>query len=463
MNSHLTVKVGPSATPEIQYILDVILGDMLGLSYKIDIVDSDSIDILWDGKLLSTKNLFLNSLGSDSTFLSRRHVPEKRIEQLDIKPYSTLMDIVGHGEIPILFGNARVSASNDRVSFDFDIFGACFFMLSLFDEVTLLERDARGRVPFHQTFISRNGLSRRPLVNEYLELLWHFFSVLWPQLDRKKRTYRVVVTQDIDRAFYFPVKGLRMLIKACLGDILKRKSPGLLIKRFLCCIFPSGHRDQFDPHNTFGFFLSVLERHNLTARFYVIPGSCKESREIHQDVRERRVTSLLRKLIQSGHQVGVHPYYGSYLNSEVLDKNISYLREHLGEEDLEFSSISRQHGLQWDPAQTMVLLDRCGISLDSSVGFAENPGFRSGCCYSYRAYDLINRRPLNIIEEPLIVMDTTYASYLRCSRREYIASVIELASICRRFEGDFVGLWHNCKLASKRAKSDFKTIVDNIV
>src|SRR5207248_7757008 len=47
---------------------------------------------------------------------------------------------------------------------------------------------------------------------------------------------------------------------------------------------------------------------------------------------------------------------------------------------------------------------------DSSLGFAEEPGFSAGIARPFRPYDREQDRPLDLIEIPLALMDTSLLS-----------------------------------------------------
>lgn len=458
----IKIYAGRFCESELEYILGVVFTDFLGLAHTLEYIDSDQIVIEHEDKTITMPNEFLRNLALEEEYLSRSLLPNLPLAYLDLSDLNDLEDIVGHASCPVIFGTPSISLTERSVELGVDIFGSCFFLLSLYDEVTLISRDHLGRVPYSKTFICQSGLINRPIVNEYTELLWYLCKTLWPTLERKRRSYQPIITQDIDRAFYFPAPNFKALLKACVGDVLKRRSLSLCARRLFAGVLPSRYRDRFDPSNTFLFFCEVLRRFDLKAIFFVIPGFTELAKKNHQDIHTSRITALLEKLCHLGHEVGLHPYYGTYQDISALSADYDYLVK-LGENAaISHPRKSRQHGLQWDPMNTLYLLDQLGIDLDSSVGFAETPGFRAGVCQSYPVYDLKRRVRLKITEQPLIAMDTTFVTYLRSSSEEYRASVVSLAKTCKRFNGEFVVLWHNCKLATTRAKKDFCFLVEQI-
>lgn len=48
-----------------------------------------------------------------------------------------------------------------------------------------------------------------------------------------------------------------------------------------------------------------------------------------------------------------------------------------------------------------------GMSYDSTLGYADRPGFRCGTCFEYTAFDVVSDQPLSLRIRPLIAMDCT--------------------------------------------------------
>ena len=105
----------------------------------------------------------------------------------------------------------------------------------------------------------------------------------------------------------------------------------------------------------------------------------------------------------------------------------------------------RHHFLRWQTPTSFRLWDDAGLSYDSTLGFAEAPGFRCGVCHPFRTFDLAARRELNLVERPLIVMDASLQrhQYMGLSARKALDVILELRRATERMSGEFVILWHN--------------------
>ena len=83
------------------------------------------------------------------------------------------------------------------------------------------------------------------------------------------------------------------------------------------------------------------------------------------------------------------------------------------------------------------------------MGYPDEAGFRSGVCYTYPLYDIYNRKQLNLLEKPLIVMDATLLRYEKLQIEQALSRVENLQKEVHRYQGEFVFLWHNSSFNSQ--------------
>lgn len=97
------------------------------------------------------------------------------------------------------------------------------------------------------------------------------------------------------------------------------------------------------------------------------------------------------------------------------------------------------------------------MSYDSTLGYADRPGFRCGTCFEYTAFDVVSDQPLSLRIRPLIAMDCTVIAerYLGLGSTEAAYEKFnELKNSCRKVGGGFTLLWHNSFFCTV---NDFKT------
>jgi len=103
----------------------------------------------------------------------------------------------------------------------------------------------------------------------------------------------------------------------------------------------------------------------------------------------------------------------------------------------------RAHFLQADIRSSFDILERAGIKEDYSLGYSRHSGFRCGTGRSFRPWDLDRRRAYNLIEHPLIVMDTTLYAHSKMSKAQFKAEFEYFIEISKKYQTDLTVLIHN--------------------
>ncbi len=122
---------------------------------------------------------------------------------------------------------------------------------------------------------------------------------------------------------------------------------------------------------------------------------------------------------------------------------------------------NRYHYLKFNPEEDYDKLSKSKIEIDSTLGFAENIGFRNSYGLPFQPFDLKTNSKYNFIEVPLNIMDTTYWTY----RKENLGNMeSELISFLdkHKLNAIITMLWHNDKLSNMKFESIlsvFKTVI----
>jgi hypothetical protein len=115
----------------------------------------------------------------------------------------------------------------------------------------------------------------------------------------------------------------------------------------------------------------------------------------------RRIADVMRTLADEGFDVGLHGSYNSAVRPGALAEERAVLEQATG---LQVTT-TRQHFLHWDVRWTPRLQEEAGLRADSSLGFNRNVGFRAGTSLPFRHFDVATRRPLELLEVPLVAQD----------------------------------------------------------
>ena len=464
---------------EAKYVFDVIFKYWFDIQFQIIACDIDKIVIEKNSKRMIFavsffKNVnekwlkkisFLPNIGS---FLDIEKIPNN-LKNDSLKN----IDRIKNMKIPILFFESNQSLikilneekDTNTIEFNIDIFGTIFFFLSRYEEAILPDRDQHDRFPATASIAFKEGFLNRPIVNEYVELLWAMMKALWPELERKKRSFRMILTHDVDEPFEFYKKPPIKMVKSIGGDILKRHSINLALERYRQWNAIRKGNHTTDPFYSFDFIMKESEKRGLKSAFYFIADHTAGVIDGIYSLNDPEIINLMKTIDARCHEIGLHTSYNTYLDKVQTRKEAELLRAVMrGNSIHQEPQGGRQHYLRWKTPETFQNWEYAGMQYDSTLSFADLPGFRCGTCWEYPAYDLINRKPLNVIERPLIAMDRSVIAK-RYMNKGYSEEAFEVfksyKDTCRRYNGDFVLLWHNSELATEEQRRLYLSVLDS--
>jgi hypothetical protein len=428
--------------PERRYVLDVVLRDWLGLEWELRAADRADVRITLAGEPGEQGVLVPDVLFATA--------PEAWLTEASLPTVRTL------DRLPIIYG--APAPDPDRLAVD--VFGAAFFMLTRYEELAVAERDEHDRFPTRASVAARAGFLGTPVVDAYVELLWEAMQRTWPRLSRRPRAYSVALTHDVDDPLATLEHGPRDVVRQLGGDLARRRDPRLAARRARALL---GDRDR-DPNNTFDFLMDVSERHGVRSAFYFLAHRDERPREGAYLFEHPWVRSLIGRIARRGHEIGVHPSLPTYRDAELTREELERLRQVAEAEGVRQDEWGgRQHYLRWANPDTWRNWETAGLTYDSTLAYSETIGFRTGTCHAYRAFDLLERRPLRLVERPFQVMDVTLLNAMGLSFDAASAAVLDIAAQCRRYSGRLGILWHNnTLLRSEREQRWYASLVEAV-
>jgi hypothetical protein len=429
-----------------KYILDVFLGEFLGIPFTLKFEDRTTTRITDGTRALQLDDAFFQQ--SDLNWLKEGSLPRGAFKSLN--------------SVPLLYGHSEVKRDQNSIEVGADLLGSSFFLLTRYEECVRPERDSHGRFPASASVLGQNGFLDRPLVNEYLEIFWNFLKELWPSLERKKRRYTVFLSHDVDHPFGRE-KHIFGAMKSAASGFVHAKSP-VLAAKYLASYAFGRFTGRFDPNDSFDFILNQSRKYGLRSAFYFIPKSRDPERDGGYELTSPRVRKLLSKLAASGAEIGFHGSYHSYDKPGFIQEELKELKRVCSDLGIHQNAWGgRQHYLRWKAPDTWSHWDQAGFTYDSSVSYAEVPGFRCGTCYEFPVFDIRQERALKLRERPLHLMDTTLSTYLNLSASEQWAAVQKVKLICQKYSGTLGILWHNSSLLTRSQKHHYTQIIEAAV
>ena len=422
----LKILIPDNFTEERRYIIDTLIGDFLGLDYELIFHKSDkTIFKTVKNKELVFKDNFWNKYADENNYLKKSALPT------DITWISN--EFIPEKDLPVIFGNDRLEIDENRIICGIDVFASAFFMLTRWEEYVIKDRDRHSRFPDNLSLAQKNNFHYRPVVNEYVEMIWNMLKFLGCRQKRKSHTFKIIPTHDID--FFLKFETFKDFLRTFGGDLLKRKNFHLALKtskEYLQVISKKAK----DPYNTFDYLMDLSEQNNLQSLFYFIAGKKGET-DVHYNFLTEKVNKTLKHILGRGHIVGIHGSYDSYNDNAVFVREIKRFRE-FGIEVKE----GRQHFLRFEVPTTWQIWDNNNMQYDSTIGYSNDMGFRAGVCYPYKVFDILNRKNLNLIEKPLIAMDVA-AKRKYPDKNDMLTALRKIKNTVKKYNGEFVLLWHN--------------------
>jgi len=412
---------------EKEYILNTIFTKFLGLEIKIIFKDTKQYKIILPNKKeVIFNNDFFSKIKTEETYLRIENIPSE-------VQYIEKSRFISEDNLPVIYGDTSIKILENYIVCGVDIFASSFFMLTRWEEYVITQKDKHARFPDKLSLAYKNNFYKRPIVNEYVEMLWNIMYSLDSSITRKERTYSKYITHDVDEIRRYD--SITKYLKALAGDVISRKNPFLWFKTttdFFTYTF--GLRK--DIYDTFDYLMDISEKHNTKSHFYFMPNKLAEI-DARYDVESKIVKTIINNIEKRNHIVGIHGSYDGYNKPDVFRAELNRLR-------LIHNTVTegRQHYLRFTNPLTWQIWEDNGLKKDSTVGYQEFSGFRAGVCYEYNVFNILTRETLNIIEQPLIAMEVAVRNQFK-DVNHFVNDFLFVSEKVKKYNGKFVLLWHN--------------------
>jgi len=351
--------------------------------------------------------------------------------------------------VPVLFwGKERDESdvpfakmdSNLNVVFNADIIAATVFMLSRWEEMVVPVCDEHDRFPASASVAYKQSFLDRPVVDEYAMILRAWLLALFPCWQPARRKFSVKVTYDVDHVF--PFQSMQNAMRACVGDILKRRRPAQAWDNLKDAFWQSLVPERNSYLQAVYALAALSTRNGLDSAFYFM--SAKPSLfDSGYDPELPWVKACIQELLKQGVEIGFHPGYYTLDDPGLFAVEKQRLDDVVGHTKYG----GRQHFLRFRVPDTWLLWESAGLTYDSTMVYPDHEGFRCGTCHPFQPYDLRTDRLLDLWEQPPIVMDGTLRDYRSLTPAAGEHRILELARRCRDVEGTFILIWHNTSLS----------------
>lgn len=455
-DSMINIRIPNTYFSERSYIIRIIMRDFLGTDMQVLTEERGDVLIELNNdqavRTLHIADVFFQT--PMNQWLTTNSLPKQPLDIWDISGNLRNVPLVS-SKIPVIYGSRLgFGASGDvyllengqELHLGLDIFGSAFFMFTRYEEYVKPDHDQHDRFSATASLAYQEGFLDRPIINEYIEILWYCIKRLWPGLERKQRSFRTILSHDVDVPFAQAFSGASQLIRNCSGDILRRKSPVMALKRIDSWLAIRRGDYKKDLNYTFDRIMDISEQNNIKSAFYFKTAYTNTAFDDNYSIDHPYIRQLMREIHNRGHEIGLHPSYETYKNMEQTNKEFQKLLQVCEQENIQQDQWGgRQHYLRWQVPVTWRNWAEAGLDYDTTLSYADCAGFRCGTCYEFPVYDIEQRKSLPLSERPLIIMEGSILGeqYMSLKEEDAVSYMLLLKKRCSLFNGEFVILWHN--------------------
>jgi hypothetical protein len=210
--------------------------------------------------------------------------------------------------------------------------------------------------------------------------------------------------------------------------------------------------------------MNFSEHHGLQSGLYFICGHT-DPHDADYMPEHPAIRHLLRRIHMRGHEIGLHPSYGTYQKPQLIQQEAERLRKICAEEGISQTEWGgRMHYLRWEHPTTLRAWADAGMAYDSTLSYADRPGFRCGTCFEYTAFDPVSQKELPLRIRPLIAMecsviDICYGGFGLTEKA--CEKFLELKNAVKAVNGIFTLLWHNCRFYNIKEQEIYLKLLAN--
>jgi hypothetical protein len=317
---------------------------------------------------------------------------------------------------PVLEGPEADSSVRDERELPLAWLRTAAFLLLREEERHEPHRDEWGCFSGFASRLHELNLLDRPVLNAMADQLAKRVEA-WRQrrgvsLERIPRwkdgaPFAVALTHDVDWTRRFSLVEAARLVAQAKGPGSYALRHGLSMA-FASLVRPPG---AIDPYWNFDRWTTEESGHGFRSAFYFFSERLDQRHAYDATYRygdpmqfegmRTTVGTMMRRLVESGFEVGLHGSYLSHENAEALT-----LQRRRLESALRHPVVGlRQHFLRFDVRSTWKAQERAGFRYDTTLGYNECVGFRAGLAAPFHPFDPEARRPHTLLELPLTAMD----------------------------------------------------------
>ena len=344
---------------------------------------------------------------------------------------------------------------------------AAFLMLECWHERVWEEKYG----PIHSYSLRLRGWDDRVWEHAWVNRIALFLRLWVVQIESKSAELllsplpqsKILITHDVDaitKTLQIRIKqsgfnlfnALRALLKLDLNTAYAKSKKAL---RFLF-----GSEDWW----TLDALLDTEIRNNLQARYHFYADFRRKTPQRwlfdpSYSVKSERLRVFLRRIVDSGAEIGLHPSFDSWQESTLISQQKNNLDTAAGLS----SRACRQHWLRFSWRKTWVAQELAGITDDTTLMFNDRPGLRSASAVSWHPWQAEPGKAHLLTALPTVLMDSHFYDYRLMTDKARCLAIQRWVKECREVSGEIAVLWHPHTLTKDYGWSEgFKELIMQI-
>ena len=336
----------------------------------------------------------------------------------------------------------RQDGATTLIELGFDPLGPVFRWLAREEETRPEFREAAEAASSAGSWMAAHKVVDYPWIDRLLQFLQNMLDLRsdakedvvcmprWP----KGHRWAVCLSHDVDMLYKWRARSvLHLLLRTPLYAMPSRwrrlaREWSEVIQRI---------RGGADPWFLVDEMIDLEDRWGLLSTFLFLAES-HDHQTYRYHLARTQVHELLLRIRERGREVALHAGWHTLRNRARLQDERALLMR-LIEDQVQ---VVRQHWLRSDREQSWQDQELSGLLVDSSLGWNDSPGYRAGTGLPFHPWNLSSRKAHELLEIPLVLMDSQLYDEQQLSYHEAVESSDRLLDLCRRTGSLLTVNWH---------------------
>jgi hypothetical protein len=366
--------------------------------------------------------------------------PHNLLFEENINPQN--IEILMYKNTPVCFKTKQL----DEI-LPFDIFAACFFFLSRYEEYLPHQKDALQRYKATESIAYQHHFLHLAIVDRWIEILANALKEKYPNIVFLDRKHSFTPTYDIDIAYAYLHRSFLLSVAGALRyfslENFKKRIQVLL-------------RMRQDPYDTFDYLSNLHKLHNLRPCYFFLVAKKHSRYDKNIHYKNPCFKALIQKLAVNA-DIGLHASYYAKDCPQKIDFEIDFLQKTIQKPVVK----NRHHYLHFSLPDTYNLLASRGIKEEYSMGYPHTVGFRAGTCNPFLFFDLQNNKTSEMEVYPLLFMENALPNLQ--SPDEIIAYLMPYIEEVKKYKGTLISLFHNQSFGEEVKDEKWKKVYEKIL